>query len=253
VIIPFSGGMVKRLSFLRSVAAATARWWNEVLVPRSASIVARFRVPQGNAWSFAEVHKRVKDQAQVAGNALGSLDAAIVRWFGGSLVPRSRSITARFRDQRVRHWHEVGARAWRSTNAELVRWRNEVLLPRTRSIAARFEALHANGWIRREDAKQRSQHRAQMERQAWESADTQIMRWWNEVLLPRTRSIAARFEALRENRWLHLADAKQRIEHRAQVERQAWESADAQIMRWWDEVRRVATEIQRRVGSYRTR
>jgi hypothetical protein len=31
------------------------------------------------------------------------------------------------------------------------------------------------------------QHRDQLERQAWESFDAQIMRWWDEVLLPRIR------------------------------------------------------------------
>jgi hypothetical protein len=232
VIIPFSGGMVKRLSFLRSVAVVTARWWDEVLL------------------TLAKVHKRVKDWAQVVGNALGSLDAGIVRWCGGVLVPRSRSIAARFRalygtawmrleiDKRVNHGAEVAAGAWRSINAELVRWRDEVLLPRTRSIATRFKTLHQNGWLRPADAKQRRECRAaQVERQAWESFDAEIMRrWWDEVLLPRTRSIAARFKALHENGWLRLADAKQRTKHRAEVERQAWESADAEIMRWWNEV-----------------
>jgi hypothetical protein len=268
VIIPFSGGMVKRHSFLRSVVVVTERWWDEVMVPRSTSIVACF-----------------KDQAQVAGNALGTLDADIVRWWGGVLQPRSSSIAARFRalhgiasmrleiNKRAQHWDEVAAGAWRSVNAELVRWWDEVLLPRSRSIAARTKTLHENGWLRLADTKQR-EHRAQLERQAWESVDAEIMRWWNEVLLPRSRSIAARTRTLYESGWLRSADAKQRREHRAQVERQAWESVDAEIMRWWDEVLlprsrslaartketlcvakwvRVATEIQRRVESYRTR
>src|SRR5688572_26510267 len=82
-IIPLSGGMVKRLSFVRSVAAVTARRWDEVL--------------HGNKWSLAEAHKRVKDRAQLVGNALASLDAEIVRWCGGVLVPRSTSIAARLR------------------------------------------------------------------------------------------------------------------------------------------------------------
>jgi hypothetical protein len=266
VIIPFSGGMVKRLSFFRSVVVVTQRWWDEVLVPRSTSIVAGFRV-----------------RAQVAGNALGSLDADIVRWWGGVPLPRSSSIAARFRalhgidwmrleiNKRAQHWDEVAARARRSVNAELVRWWDEVLLPRSRSIAARTKTLHENGWLRLAGAKQRDH--AQLERQAWESVDARIMRWWNEVLLPRSRSIAARTKTLHESGWLRLADAKQR-EHRAQLERQAWESVDAEIMRWWNEVllprsRSIATrtketlrpskwirfakEIQRRVESYRTR
>jgi len=286
VIISFSGGIVKRLSLLRSVVVVTARWWDEVLVPRCTSIVACFRVLHGNAWSLAEVHKRLKDRAQVVGNALGSLDAEIERWWGGVLLPRSKSIAARFRalhgtartrleiDKTVNHGAEVAAEAWRSINAALVRWRDEVLLPRTRSIAARFKALHKNGWLRLADSKQRRKHHAQVERQAWKSFDADIMRWWDEVLLPRTRSIAARFKALHKNGWLRLADAKQRRKHHAQVERQAWESVDADIMRWWDEVLlprsssiaartketlfhskwiRVATEIQRRVESYRKR
>ena len=226
VIIPFSGGMVKRLSFLRSVVVVTARWWDEVLVARSTSIAACVRVLHVNAWSLAEVHKRVKDRAQVVGNALGSLDSEIEGWWGGVLLPRSRSIAARFRalrgtwmrieiDKSVNH----SAEAWRSINAELVRWRDEVLLPRTRSIAARFKALHKNAWLRLADAKQRRKHHAQAERQAWESVDADIMRWWDEVLLPRSRSIAARTkETLCYSKWI-----------------------------------RVATEIQRRVESYRKR
>jgi len=231
VIIPFSGGMVKRLSFLRSVVVGTARWWDEVLVPRSASIVASVRVLHVNAWSLAGVHKRVKDRAQVVGNALGSLDAEIEGWWDGVLLPRSRSIAARFRafrgtvwmrleiDKSVNHAAELAAEAWRSINAELVRWRDEVLLPRSRSIAARFKALHQNGWLRLADAKQSRKHHAQAERQAWESVDADIMRWWDEVLLPRSRSIAARTkETLCHSKWI-----------------------------------RVATEIQRRVESYRKR
>jgi hypothetical protein len=196
VIIPFSGGRIKRLSFLRSVAQMTGRWWDEVLLPRSRSLAARLeigrRVSHGVVWT---------------------------------------------RD------------AFRSIHAKLVRWQDEVLLPRTRSVAARFKALHENRSLRLADAKQRRERRAQVERQAWESLDTEIMQWWEEVLLPRTRSVAARLKALHESRSLRLADAKQR-EHRAQAERQAWESFDAEIMRWWD---RVATEIQKRVELYRTR
>jgi hypothetical protein len=286
VIIPFSGGMVKRLSFLRSVAGVTARWWDEVLLPRSTSIVARFRVLLGNAWILAEVPKRVKDRAQAVGNALGSLGAGIVQRCGRVLVPRQSSIAARFRalrgnawmrleiDKRVNHGAEVAAKACLSINAELVRWRDEVLLPRTRSIGSRFKALHKNGWLRLADAKQRREHRARMERQAWEAADADILRWRDEVLLPRTRSIAARFKAFHKNGWFRRADAKQRRMHRAQMEREAWEAVDADILRWWGEVVlprsrsiaartketlghskwiRVAKEIRRRVESYRTR
>jgi hypothetical protein len=193
VIIPFSGGMVKRHSFLRSVAVVTARWWDEVL-EQSTSIVARVRALHATTWMRLAI------------------------------------------DRGVNHGAEVAVRDWRSMNAEVGRWRGEVLLPQIRSIGARLKALHESAWLRLAEAKQKRQNRAQVERQAWESLDAQIMRWWGEVLLPRTRLIAARFKALHENAWLRLAEAKQKRQHRAQVERQAWESLDAQIMRWWDEV-----------------
>ena len=193
VIIPFSGGMLRRLSFLRSVAEATARWWNEVL-QWSTSIVVRLRALHATAWMRLAI------------------------------------------DRRVKHGAEVAAKDWRSINAEFGRWRGEVLLPRIRSIGAGFKALHENAWLRIAKAKQKRQHRDQSERQAWESVDAQIIRWWDEVLVPRTRLIAARFKALHEKTWLRRVEAKQERHHRDQLERQAWESFDAQILRWWDEV-----------------
>ena len=201
-IIPVSGGMVKRLSFLRSLAEVTwpsihtelGRWRDEVLVPRIRSIGAGFKALHENAWlRIAEAKQKRQHRAQSE------------------------------------------RQAWESVAPEIIRWWDEVLLPRTRLIAGRFKALHEKAWLRRAKAKQ-ERHRAQSERQAWESVDAQIIRWWDEVLLPRTRLIAARFKALHEKAWLRRAEAKHERQHRDQLERQAWESFDAQIMRWWDEV-----------------
>jgi len=57
-----------------------------------------------------------------------------------------------------------------------------------------------------------------MERQVWQSIDTEAMRRWSEVLLSRTTLMAARFKALHENARLRLAEAKQKRQLRDQVE-----------------------------------
>jgi len=202
-IIPVSGGMVKRLSFLRSLAEVTwpsihtelGRWRDEVLVPRIRSIGAGFKALHESAWlRIAEAKQKRQHRAQ---------------------------------SKRL---------ARESVSAEIIRWWDEVLLPRTRVIAARLKALHEKAGLRRAEAKQEGRHRAQSERQAWESVDAEIIRWWDEVLVPRTRVIAARFKALHEKAGLRRAEAKQERQQSDQLERQAWESFDAQIMRWWDEV-----------------
>ena len=245
VIIPFSGGMLRRLSFLRSVAEATARWWNEVL-QWSTSIVVRLRALHATAWIRLAIDRRVKHGAGVAAKDLRSINAEFGRW-RGEVLQWSTSIVARLRalhatawmrlaiDRRVKHGAEVAAKDWRSINAEFGRWRGEVLLPRIRSIGGRFKALHENAWLRLAEAKQK-RHRDEMERQVWQSIDTEAMRRWSEVLLSRTTLMAARFKALHENARLRLAEAKQKRQLRDQVERHAWESIDAEILRWWNEV-----------------
>ena len=193
VIIPFSGGMVKRASFLRSVAAVTARWWDEIL-SQSTSVVARLRARYATARTPLAV------------------------------------------DKTVNHGGEVAARDWRSIYAEFGRWRREVFVPRVRSLGARFKGFHANAWLRLAEAKQRMHHRAEVDGQTWESVDVTMKRWWDEVLLPRTRLIVARFRAQDENAAVLVAEAKQERQHRDQMERQAWESVDARIKGWWDKV-----------------
>ena len=248
VIIPFSGGLVKRLSFLRSVAVVTAHGWDEAR-SRSASIVARLRALYATTWTRLEIDRRLNHGAEVAAQAWRSSHADFGRWRDEVLLPRIRTIGARSKalhentrlrladaKQKGKHGAEVAGQAWRSGNAGFGRWRDEVLLPRIRSIAARLKALHENAWLRLREAKQNGKHGAEEERQAWEAADAEIMRWRHEVLLPRIRTIAARFKALHENAWLRLAEAKRNVKRGAQDERQAWESADAEILRWWHEV-----------------
>jgi hypothetical protein len=248
LIIPFSGGMVKRLSLLRSVAVVTSRWWDEVL-SRSTSIAARVRALHATAWMRLAIDRRVNRGAEVAAKHWRSISAEFGRWRDEVLLPRVRSIGVHLKAIHENTWLRLAEakrkrqrsaqaepQACESVDAETVQWWDGVLLPRTRLVAARFKALHENALLRLAQAKQERHHRAQVERQAWESVDADIMRWWNEVLLPRTRLIASRFKALHENSSLRLAQAKQERHHRAQVERQAWESVDADIMRWWNEV-----------------
>jgi hypothetical protein len=247
-IIPFSGGRVKRDSFLRSVAVVTAPWRDEIL-QRATSFVARVRALYATVWMRLEVERRVNHGAEVAARNWRLISAEFGRWRGEVLLPRINSLGAGLKalqenawlrlaeaKQKGQHRAQVERQAWESADAEIIRWWHEALLPRTRLIAARFKALHKIAWLRLAEARQKAQHRAQVERQVWESVDAKIMRWWHEALLPRTRPIAARFKALHENAWLRLAEAKQKGQHRVEAERQAWESVDAKIMRWWDEV-----------------
>jgi hypothetical protein len=164
-------------------------------------------------------------------SAMEELEFTGYRESDGTIIPVSGGMV-----KRLSFLRSVAAVTWPSISTGFGQWRAEVLVPRIRSIGARFKALPENAWLRIAEAKQKRQHRVQSERQAWESVDAEIIRWWDEVLVPRTRLIAARFKALHEKAWLRRAEAKQERQHRDQLERQAWESFDAQIMRWWDEV-----------------
>ena len=198
VIIPFSGGMLRRLSFLRSVAEATARWWNEVL-QWSTSIVVRLRALHATAWMRLAIDRRVKHGAEVAAKDWRSINAEFGRWRGEVLLPRIRSIGGRFKAlhenawlrlaeaKQKRHRDQMERQVWQSIDTEAMRRWSEVLLSRTTLMAARFKALHENARLRLAEAKQKRQLRDQVERHAWESVDAEILRWWNEVLLPRIR------------------------------------------------------------------
>ncbi|HET9219456.1 MAG TPA: hypothetical protein VFR18_20885 [Terriglobia bacterium] len=266
VVIPFSGGVVKRLSFLRSVAVAISRGWDEVL-RRSTSLVARLRALYATAWMRLEIDRRANHGAEVAAKTWQSFNAELVRSRDDILLPRIGSIAARLKalhenallrladaKEKRKHRAQLEHQAWESIDARIQRWWVEVL-PLFTSIVARLRARHATGWVRLEPDRSVN-HGAEVAAKAWRSINAELVQWRDEVLLPRIGSIAALLKARQENAWLRLADAKQRRKHRAQVERQAWESVDAEIMRWWDEVltrSSVATEIQRRVESYRTR
>ena len=163
-------------------------------------------------------------------SAMSELEFTGYRESNGGIIPVSGGMVKRL--SFLRSLAEV---TWPSIHTELGRWRDEVLVPRIRSIGGRFKALHENAWLRLAEAKQK-RHRDQMERQVWQSIDTEAMRRWSEVLLSRTTLMAARFKALHENARLRLAEAKQKRQLRDQVERHAWESVDAEILRWWNEV-----------------
>ena len=121
-------------------------------------------------------------------SAMKELEFTGYRESDGTIIPVSGGMVKRL--SFLRSLAEV---TWPSIHTELGRWRDEVLVPRIRSIGAGFKALHENARLRIAKAKQKRQHCAQSERQAWESVDAEIIRWWDEVLVPRTRVIAARF------------------------------------------------------------
>ena len=270
VTIPFSGGVVKRHSFFGSVAVVIRRWWNEVLLPQSKSLAAHFELLYGHARSrLAEVYKREKLQAQTARSALGSLNAKFMRWRNEVLRPQTESISARFKalhdngwlrlaeaKQRRKHRADVGRHAWQSVDADILRWWNEVLLPRSKSLAAQFELLYGHARSRLAEVYKREKLQAQTARSALGSLNAKFMRWRNEVLRPQTESISARFKALHDNGWLRLAEAKQRRKHRADVERHAWQSVDADILRWWNEVllprsRSIGMQMRAMLGRHK--
>lgn len=103
VIIPFSGGIVKRLSVFHSVEAVMMRWGDEVLLPGTRSIATRFKAAHGKAWMRpADGHKCVKHQVQVIRISLGPFNEAIVRWREEVLFPKLKSIAGRMKEMLYR-------------------------------------------------------------------------------------------------------------------------------------------------------